>query len=336
MKAVRFHETGGVEVLRYEDVPDPVPGPGEAVVRVRAAALNHLDIFLRAGVSKMPGFTLPHIGGFDIAGEVESVGPEVDSAMLGKAVIVHARVTGPKARGKLDLIGTARPGGFAERVLVPADRLAPKPAHYSFEEAAAFGCVYITAYYGLVLNAAVKPGEFVLIHAAGSGAGMAAAQVAKAAGAVVIATAGSDEKCTKAKQLLRADYAVNHRTQDVVAAVREITGGRGVDIAFDPVWGETAEKTQKCLALRGRWILLGMVGGFKATLDAAVLLFQEVTLRGIVEFYADDAQIEAAWSLAHRGLVRPIIDQVWPLAQLAGAQRQMERGEFFGKIVVTP
>jgi NADPH:quinone reductase-like Zn-dependent oxidoreductase len=336
VKAVRFHKTGGAEVLRYEDVPDPVPGPGEAVVRVRAAALNRMDVFLRAGITKMPGFTLPHIGGFDISGEVASVGPEVDPAILGQAVIVHARVTGPKARGKLDLIGTARLGGFAEQVLVPADRLAPKPACYSFEEAAAFGCVYITAYYGLVLNAGVKPGEFVLVQAAGSGAGMAAVQVAKAAGAVVIATAGSDEKCTKAKQFLRADYAVNYRTQDVVAAVGEITGGRGANVVFDPIWGDSAAKTQKCLALRGRWIVLGMVGGFTATLDAAVLMFQEVTLRGIVEFYADDAQIAAAWSLAHRGLVRPVIDKVWPLAQLADAQRQMERGDFFGKIVVTP
>src|SRR5512136_2294706 len=134
MKAMRFHETGGVEVLRYEDVPDPTPGPGEAVVRVRAAALNHLDIFLRSGASKMPGFKLPHIGGFDIAGEVARVGPEVDPAMLGKAVVINARVTGPKARSKLDLIGTARPGGFAEQVLVPVDRLAPKPTPYSFEE----------------------------------------------------------------------------------------------------------------------------------------------------------------------------------------------------------
>jgi len=135
---------------------------------------------------------------------------------------------------------------------VPADRLAPKSACYSFEEAAAFGCVYITAYYGLVLNAGVKPGEFVLVQAAGSGAGMAAVQVAKMAGAVVIATAGSDEKCAKAKQLRNADYAVNYRTQDIAAAVGEITGGRGANVVFDPVWGESAAKTQKCLALRGR------------------------------------------------------------------------------------
>lgn len=336
MKAVCYHQTGPVDVLRYEDVPDPVPGGGEAVVRVKAAALNRLDVFLRSGAASMPGFKLPHIGGFDIAGEVVSVGSGVDPALIGQAVVVHARVTGPQARGKLDLIGTARPGGFAEYVLAPADRLAPKPPHYSFEETAAFGCVYITAYYGLILRAAVKPGEFVLVHAGGSGAGTAAVQVAKAAGATVITTVGSDEKCAKAVELLGADHAVNYRTQDVVAVVKKITQCRGVDVVFDPVWGPTAEQTQKCLALRGRWILLGMVGGQKANLDAAALMFQEITLSGIVEFYSDDAQLEGAWTLARRGLVRPVIDRVWPLAQLAEAQRQMESGAFFGKIVVTP
>jgi NADPH:quinone reductase-like Zn-dependent oxidoreductase len=336
MKAVRFHETGAADVLRYEDVPDPQPGLGEVVLRVRAAALNRLDIFLRSGTAPMPGLTLPHIGGFDIAGEVAAVGPDVDPARVGEAVIVHARVTGPKARGKLDLIGTARPGGFAEQVLVPADRLGPKPADYSFDEAAAFGCVFITAYYGLILHAAVKPGEVVLVHAAGSGAGSAAIQVAKAAGATVITTAGSDEKCAKAEELLGADHAVNYRTQDFAAVVKDVTQGRGADVAFDPVWGKTAAKTLECMAHRGRWIALGMVGGPKASIDAALLMFQEVTLRGIVEFYADDEQIEGAWSLAHRRLVRPVIDKTWPLAQLAEAQRQMEQGDFFGKIVIVP
>lgn len=336
MKAVRYHQTGSVDVLRYEDVPDPKPGPGEALVRVKAAAINRLDLFLRAGAATMPGFKLPHIGGFDIAGEIAAVGPEVDPERVGQAVVVNARVTGPKARGKLDLIGTSRPGGFAEYVVAPADRLAPKPAGYSFEEAAAFGCVYITAYYGLILNARVRPGEFVLVQAGGSGAGSAAVQVAKAAGATVITTVGSDEKCAKARELLGADHAINHRTQDFAAAVRDITGGHGADVVFDPVWGETAEKTQKCLAMRGRWIVLGMVGGLKATIDAAAIMFHEVTVRGIVEFYSNDEELEGAWSLAHRGLVRPVIDKVWPLAKLADAQRAMEEGRVFGKYVVVP
>ncbi len=336
MKAVRFCETGSVDVLRYEDVSDPRPGPGEAVVRVKAAALNRLDVFLRSGAATMPGFSVPHIGGFDIAGEVAAVGPDVAPGRIGEAVVVKARVTGPQARGRLDLIGISRPGGFAEQVVVPADRLAAKPEGYSFEEAAAFGCVYLTAYYGLILRAAVRPGEVVLVHAAGSGAGSAAIQVAKSVGATVITTAGSEEKCAQAVELLHADHVVNYRERDFAAVVKEVTNGRGVDVVFDPIWGETAAKTQACLAYGARWIVLGMVGGLKGTIDAAGLMFQEATLQGIVEFYADDAVIEGAWRLAHGGLVRPVIGKSWPLARLAAAQRQMEEGDFFGKIVVVP
>lgn len=337
MKAMRYHETGDVSVLKHEDVPDPVAGAGDVVVRVKAAAINRLDIFLRSGAAPMPGFKMPHTGGFDIAGEVASVGDGVSAELIGKPVVVKARVTGPKARGALDIIGTARPGGFAEQVLVPAHCIAPKPEAYSYEEAAAFGCVYLTAYYGLCVIAALKPGETVLVHGAGSGAGSAAIQVAKACGATVITTAGSDVKCDMAKSLLKADHVVNYRTADFQKTVREVTGGRGVDVVFDPVWGEkTAPKTLSSIARYGRWIVLGMVEGLVAPIDVSKLMFQEVTLRGIVEFYSDDRIVEAAWAMAHRGVVRPVVAKVWPLSELAAAQRQMETGDFFGKIVVRP
>jgi len=336
MKAIRYHQTGPVDVLRCEDLPDPAPGAGEVVVRVKAAALNRLDVFLRSGAAAMPGFKLPHVGGFDIAGEVAAVGPGVDPACVGQAVAVNARLTGPQARGKLDIIGISRPGGFAEQVLTPAHQLTPKPAGYSFEEAAAFGCVYLTAYCGLVVKAALKPGEVVLVHAGGSGAGTAAIQVAKAAGATVITTVGSAEKCAKARELLRADHAVNYRERDFREVVKEVTGGRGVDVVFDPVWGDTAAKTLEVLGYRSRWVVLGMVGGLTCTIDVAKLMFKEASIIGLVEFYAEEAEIAGAWTLAHRGLVRPIIDRVWPLERLADAQRQMEEGRFFGKIVVVP
>lgn len=336
MKAVLFHETGNPDVLKSEDMPDPIPAPGEVVVRVKAAALNRLDVFLRSGATSMPGFSLPHIGGFDIAGEVVSVGDGVSPERIGEAVIVKARVTGPQARGRLDIIGIARPGGFAERVAVPAQCLAAKPEAYSFEETAAFGCVYLTAHYGLVEFARVQPGEVVLVHAGGSGAGSAAIQVAKAAGATVITTVGSDEKCAKATDLLHADFAVNYRTHDFLDTVKSVTDGTGVDVVFDPIWGGAAEKTIDAIALRGRWVVLGMVGGLHASIDASKIMFREITLRGIIEFFADDAQIDRALAMARRGLVRPIIHKAWPLDQLAEAHRQMERGECFGKIVVVP
>lgn len=336
MKAARFHQTGPVDVIKFEDVPEPVAGEGDVIVRVKAAALNRMDTFLRGGAVKMPGFSLPHTGGFDIAGVVEAVGGGVSTDLIGREVIVNPRVTGPTSRGSLDIIGTARPGGFAEKVLAPAHRIAPKPIGYSFEEAAAFGCVYLTAYYGLCIVAGLKPGETILVHAAGSGAGSAAIQVAKACGATVITTAGSDEKCEKARSVLRADHAVNYKTADFRKTVRDVTNGRGVDAVFDPVWGDSATKTIECVARYGRWVVLGMVGGSHASIEAAKLLFQEITLRGIVEFYSDDRIIEGAWSMAHAGLVRPVVDTVWPLADLAKAHRQMEEGSFFGKIVVRP
>lgn len=336
MKAARYHKTGGPEVIQFEDVPDPKAGIGEAVVRVRAAAINRLDIFLRSGASGMPGFSMPHTGGFDIAGEVAEVGDGVDAAWLGKPVVVDARVTGPASRGRLDIIGTARPGGFAEKVLVPAHCLRPKPENYSYEEAAAFGCVYLTAFRGLAACASVNPGEVVLVQAGSGGAGTAAIQTAKAMGATVITTAGSDEKCAKAKELLGCDHAVNYKTQDFVKVVKDVTGGRGADVAFDPVWGSTAQKTLDSLALGARWIVIGMVGGLDAKITLTNLLFREVTLRGVIEFYADADQITQAWSMAHRDVVRPIVAKTFPLAELGAAQRTMESGDFFGKIVVIP
>jgi NADPH:quinone reductase-like Zn-dependent oxidoreductase len=336
MRAARFHQTGPPEVVRCEEVPGPLPDAGEVLLRVKAAALNRLDSFLRSGASTMPGFRLPHIGGFDIAGVVESVGPGVDPRRVGEEVVVNARVTGPAARGRLDIIGISRPGGFAERVVVPADCLAPRPKAYAWEEAAAFGCVYLTAYYGLAVHARLRPGEVVLVHGAGSGAGSAAIQVAKATGATVITTAGSEDKCARARELLRADHVVNYRTTDFLDVVRAVTDGRGVDVCFDPIWGETAPRTQEAMGYRGRWIVLGMVGGMQGVIDAGKLLFREITLRGIVEFYSDEAEIAGAWALAHRGLVRPIVAKAWPLEGVADAHRQMESGDFFGKIVIVP
>lgn len=336
MKAARYHVTGDPDVIKLEDVPDPAPGPGEAVVRVRAAAINRLDVFLRAGASTMPGFTLPHVGGFDTAGEVIEIGEGVDRAWVGKAVVLDARVTGPAAKGRLDIIGIARPGGFAEKVVAPAHCLRPKPAFYSFEEAAAFGCVYLTAYRGLVHYAAVRPGEVVLVHGGGGGAGTAAIHVAKAMGATVIATAGSDEKCSRLREIVGADHIVNYKTQDFVAVVKDVTGGRGADVIFDPVWGSASARGIDAAAMGARWIVIGMVGGLDAGIRVSNLLFREVRIQGVVEFYADADQIDKAWAMALRGVVRPIIARAWPLAQLADAHRQMEKGDFVGKIVVTP
>ncbi len=335
MRAARFHQTGPADVLRVEEVPTPEPGPRELLIKVRAAALNRMDIFLRSGSASMPGLTLPHTGGFDISGDIAAVGPDIDKKQIGKPIVVKARITGPTARGRLDIVGISRPGGFAEYVLIPASAAVPKPEQYSYEEAAAFPCVYLTAYYGLILRAALKPGETVLVQGGSGGAGVAAIQVAKLAGASVITTASNPQKAEKAKAI-GADLVVNYRTDDLVAAVNDFTRNRGVDVVFDPVWGSTAAKTLDCFNYGGRWIVLGMVGGLTSEINVAKIMFKEVTIRGIIEFFATDEDFAGAMNLAHKGLIRPVIDRVWPLEKIADAYRQMESGDFFGKIVVKP
>jgi len=335
VKAARFHNTGPADVLRMEEVPTPKPGLGEFLVNVRAAALNRMDVFLRSGATSMPGLTLPHTGGFDISGDIAAVGPDVDSKQVGKPIVVKARITGPTAKGRLDIIGISRPGGFAEYVLIPASAAVGKPERYSYEEAAAYPCVYLTAYYGLILRAALKPGETVLVQGGSSGAGVAAIQVAKLAGASVITTASNPQKAEKAKAI-GADRVVNYRTEDLVAAVNDFTHNRGVDVVFDPVWGTSAPKTLDCFNYGGRWIVLGMVGGLNSDINVAKIMFKEVTIRGIIEFFATDDDFAGAMNLAHQDLIRPVIDKVWPLEKIADAHRQMESGDFFGKIVVKP
>lgn len=332
MKAVRYHEHGGPEVLRVEQVADPQPGPGEVLLKVRAAGLNRLDVFLRQGF-RFPEFSLPHIGGFDFAGEVVAVGPACRSAKVGDAVMAKARVYDQWDPHRLVLLGINRPGGFAEFVLLPESNAYPKPTDYSFEEAAAFPCVYITAYQGLLNKADLRAGQVVLVHGGGGGAGMAAVQVAKLAGAVVIATVGSERKVERARQL-GADLVLNYKTQDVAAEVLAFTEGRGVEVIYDPVWGATYETNLRVAAFRARWIVLGMVGGTKSGVHAWSLMEKEITLHGLVEFHASDEEVNAAYRLAR--FVRPVIDRVWPLEQLADAHRQMEGGEFFGKMVIRP
>lgn len=336
MRAARFHETGTPEVIRIEDIPAPTPSAGEVVIKVKAVALNRMDAFLRGGLVNMPGFSLPHTGGFDISGDIHEIGPGVDAKRRGEAVVVKARVTGPTARGRLDIIGISRPGGLAEFVLAPVTAAIPKPPTYSYEEAAAFPCVYLTAWCGLVLRAALKPGETVLVHGGGGGAGVAAIQVAKLAGAKVITTVSNPAKAEKAKSLLGADRVINYRNEDLVAAVMDFTKGRGVDVVYDPVWGKTAAKTSDCFNYGGRWIVLGMVDGPTAELTAAKIMFREVTIHGIVEFYAPDESFAGAINLAYQDRLRPIIDRVWPVEKTADAHRQMESGDFFGKIIVKP
>ena len=245
MKAVRCHEPGGSEVLRFEDVPDPEPGTHDVVVRVAACALNRLDVVQRHGWYYMPGFRYPHIAGMDVAGEVVSVGTDVgDAVSVGDRVVIDPSMSGVAdgsryaglgdLYGELGIIGATLDGGYAELCLAPASHVFPVPASMPLEHAATFATAYLTASHGLFAVGRLQPGETVLIHAAGSGVSTAAIQLARHAGAIVLATAGTDEKAERALGL-GASCTCNNRTTDVTAWVQEVTDRRGVDVVLEHV-----------------------------------------------------------------------------------------------------
>jgi len=237
MKAIAIRAHGGPEAIRYEDLPDPVPGPGQVLVAVKAAAQNHLDIWVRNGWQGLK-LSFPHVLGSDVAGVVEAVGPGVDAPKVGDAVVVNPSLGCGRCERclsgeehlcrRFSILGEHVSGGQAEKLVVPARNAVPKPANLSFVEAAAVPLTFMTAWHALVARAGVRPGETVLVQAAGSGVGTAAVQIAKLFGARVIATAGSDAKLEKARAL-GADEVVNYETQDLVQEVKRLTDRRGVE-----------------------------------------------------------------------------------------------------------
>ncbi|GBC82379.1 Alcohol dehydrogenase [bacterium HR10] len=343
MKAVRFHEHGGVEVLRYEDVPEPKIGPTEVLVRVRACALNHLDLWLRRG---LPGrsIPLPRIVGSDIAGEVAEVGSAVTRVKVGERVLISPGLSCGQCPACLngrdnlcreyEVIGSSRSdGGYAEYVKVPEVNAVPIPDHISFEEAAAFPLVFLTAWHMLVTRAGVRPGETVLVIAAGSGVGMAAIQIAKLFGARVLATAGTDAKLQKAKEL-GADEVINHSTQDLLQEVKRLTDRQGVDIVIEHVGTAVFEKCILSLTPGGRLVTCGVTSGYETRLDIRYLFSRQLSLLG--SFMGSKGELLEAFTFFVQGRLKPVIDRTFPLKEAAAAQRLMEERAHFGKIVLLP
>lgn len=340
MKAVIFSEHGGPEVLRYTDAPEPGIGRSEVLVRVRACALNHLDIWIRRG---LPGISvpLPHILGSDIAGEIAGVGSGVPGLKPGEKVLLlpgiscgHcAQCTAGKDSQCRDytLFGYMVPGGYAEYVDAPAVNVIPMPAHLSYEEAAAVPLVFLTAWHMLITRANLKPAEEVLVLGAGSGVGSAAIQIAKAAGARVIATAGSEEKLAKAKEL-GADETILHSKRDIAAEVRRLTNRRGVDVVFEHVGEATWEKSIRSLAVGGRLVTCGATTGYEGKIDIRYLFTHQLSILG--SYMGGKAELLSVLELVGRGVLKPVIDKVLPLAEAAEAHRRMENREQFGKIVL--
>jgi len=336
MKAVRFHEHGGPEVLRHEEAPDPEPGPGNALVRVRACALNHLDIWNRRGVVRL---RLPHILGADVAGEVvESSDAEF---VPGRRVMVQPGLSCGRCEACLegrdnecpryDVLGSQSAGGYAEYVRVPLQNLIALPDAIGFVEAAAFPLTFVTAWHMLVTRARLRAGEDVLVLGAGSGVGQAAIQIAWLHGARVFATAGTEEKLGRARDL-GAYEVVNHHTQDLPAEIRRFTDKRGVDIVIEHVGEATWERSLKCLARGGRLVTCGATTGHQAGIDLRFLFSRQYSLMG--SYMGTKAELLRAAQFFFAGQLRPAVDRTFPLADAAAAHTYLEAGKQFGKLVL--
>jgi NADPH:quinone reductase-like Zn-dependent oxidoreductase len=343
MRAAVVREHGGLEKIVVETRPVPQPGPAEVLVRVRAAGLNHLDLWVRRGVPGHP-FPLPLVLGCDLSGVVEAVGSSaVRNAKPGDAVCVAPGVScGVCARclagddnlcKDYGILGETRDGGCAEFAVVPAANLLPKPPEMSFEDAAAWPLAFLTAWHMLAVRAAVRPGETVLVHAAGSGVGSAAVQIAKLLGARVLATAGSAAKLARAKAL-GADEGIDYLASDFVAEVRRLTGKRGVDVVVEHTGAATWDGSVRCLAWGGRLVTCGATSGFEAAFDLRVLFFKQLSFLGST--MGSRAELWTILDLLRAKRLRPVVDRVMPLADVREAHRAMESREQFGKIVLVP
>jgi NADPH:quinone reductase-like Zn-dependent oxidoreductase len=316
MKAIRIHEDGPPGVLRYEDVPDPEPAQGEVLVELRAASLNHLDVWIRKGLPSVPK---PRILGADGAGVIAGTDERV--------VINPGLVTD----GKVHIIGETMDGTHAELIAVPRAFVHPIPADLSFEEAAAFPLVFETAYRMLVTRADVQAGEWVLIWGIGGGVATAALSIAKAMGAQTIVTSSSDAKLDRAREL-GADATVNHETDDVVARVKEVTGG-GAHVVVDDVGEATWKRTLDAARPEGRVVVCGATTGPNPPAALHRVWWKQLSILGSTMGTPDD--FKGAYDLIAAGRARPVVDEVFPLREAHRAHERLEAGEQLGKIVLS-
>jgi len=316
VKAVRIHEDGGPEVLRYEDAPDPVPRDDDVLVELRAASLNHLDIWIRRGLPSVPK---PRILGADGAGLV---------AGTGERVVINPGID--HGDGKITVIGEHTDGTHAELIAVPASQVYPIPAGLDFEAAAAFPLVFETAYRMLATKAALREDEWVLVWGIGSGVSTACLAIGKALGARVIVTSSSAEKLERAREL-GADAALNHETDDVVAAVKKLTGG-GAHVVIDHVGEATWQRSLAAARADGRICVCGATSGPNPPAQLHRLWWKQLTVYGST--MGSRADFEAVYELVASGRALPVIDRVFPLADAAAAHERLEAGGQLGKIVL--
>ena len=340
MKAVIFKEHGGPEVLVYTDAPDPKIKANEVLVEVRACALNHLDLWVRAGI---PGLAipLPHIPGSDIAGFIEKIGPGVAAVKPGQKVLLAPGVTCGKCAAcragrdnycpQFTNLGYIIDGGCAQFVRCPEVNCFPYPENLSYEEAAAVPLVFQTAWHMLLTRAQLQPAETVLVLGAGSGVGSAAIQIAKFLGCRVIATAGNDGKLAKAREL-GADDVINDRAQKIKDEVRRLTAKRGVDVVFEHVGTATWDDSVASLTRGGRLVTCGATTGFDAKIDLRFLFSRQLSVLG--SYMGNKSEFATVLKLVAGGKLKPVVDRLFPLAECRLAHEYLESGLQFGKVVL--
>ena len=341
MKAIIFHEQGGIDKLRYEEVPVPVIAPSEVLVKVKACAVNHLDIRARRDRPEVQPF--PHILGSDISGDVVEVGAEIHNVAPGDRVVLAPCIPCEQCPDCLsgdenmcdfqELLGFQTNGGYAEYVKAPAKNAIQISPNLSYVDASAIPIAYLTAWHMLVTRAQVRPGDDVLVLSAGSGVGSAGLQIAKLCGARVFATASTDQKLERARQM-GADFTINYTQTDFSEAVHDATDGRGVDVVFEHVGAATWDQSVASLAKKGRLVSCGVTTGNIGEINIRKMYQKQLTLMGSA--LGTTSELQTILRLAEQGKLTPIIAQVLPLKAAAEAHRIMEARENFGKICLQP
>ena len=340
MKAIRIHEFGGPEVLRYEDVPNPKPRKDQVLVRVKACALNHIDIWIRKG---MPGISLPHIPGSDVAGEIVECGEYVTGLKAGQRVLLTPMTfcnhCAKCAHGlqnqcpQFSVLGNANDGGDCELIAVQQVNVIPIPDNLSFEQAASVPLVFLTAWHMLTGRAAIRPSMTVLVLGGNSGVGIAAIQIAKLFNTTVIATAGSEKKLERARGL-GADHVIDHYKQKISEEVKRITAGQGVDIVVEHVGKATFEESLKSLKPAGTLVTCGATTGGEVGMDLRFFFSRQLAVLG--SYMGTIGELHDVLQHVFSGKLKPVVDSTFPLKDARAAHERMEKSEMFGKIVLKP
>jgi len=340
VKAARIHEFGGPDVLRYEDIPDPKPRRHEVLIRVKACAMNHLDLWVRKG---LPGVKLPHILGSDIAGEVVEIGEYITSVRPGQRLLLApmrfcnhcAQCTAGRQNQcrEFTVLGNGVDGGDCEFIAVPEVNVIPIPDSLGFNEAASVPLVFLTAFHMLTGRASIRPGQTVLVLGANSGVGIAGIQIAKLFNATVIATAGNDRKAERAREL-GADHVIDHYKQKISDEVRKITQREGVDIVMEHVGKATWDESLKCLKAGGTLVTCGATTGPSVGVDLRFLYSRQFSLLG--SYMGTMGELHEVLRHVFSAKVKPVVDRTFPLSEIRAAHEFMENSEMFGKIVLNP